>query len=38
MVTVSGRAHCTVSALGSGKLVGDPGDGKGAAASVRDDN
>ena len=38
MVTVSGRAHCTVSAMGSGKLVCEPGDGKGAAASVRDDN
>ena len=28
MVTVSGRAHCTVSSLGSGKLVCEPGDGK----------
>jgi len=37
LVTVSGRAHCTVSALGTGKLVCEPGDGKGTTASTKDD-
>jgi len=32
-VTVTGHAHCTVSAIGSGRLVCVPGDGKGIGAA-----